>query len=310
MAMKAEMREYLDLLVSKGAPAVYEAPISVIRKNAQGRRAFMGEPEPIHEVLHRFIAGPTADLPIRIYRPHPQVKLPVMVWFHGGGFALNYLDLYEQALRSLANKGQFIIVAVNYQKSPEHPFPVPFDDCFATLQWVVDNAEEFGFDLSGVGVGGDSAGANLAAAVALKARDTQLIDLAFQLLIYPCNDLTMNYESARVNGEGYGLTTKTMEWFIDKYIPKKSELKNPYASPAYAKDHSHLAPAITITAEFDPLLDDGYNYNVALRKAGNTTIYREFAGQIHGFFIQAGVTEDAEIAQEFVANEINALLKR
>ena len=233
-----------------------------------------------------------------------------MVFFAGGGWVLNSLDIYEQAARSMANKGQFIVIAVNYQKAPEHPFPIPFDDCYATLLWVRDRADSLGIDPTQIGVAGDSAGANLAAAVALKARDTGDIDLAFQALIYPCNDPEMNYESAQVNGSGYNLSTKAMKWFWERYLSKKSDFKNPYAVPIVAKDFKNLAPAIIITAEYDPLLDDGYNYAQLLKQGGVPTIYYEYPGMIHGFFSLAGVTPVALEAQSRLADEINALLTK
>jgi acetyl esterase len=136
------------------------------------------------------------------------------------------------------------------------------------------------------------------------------VELAYQLLIYPCNDSDMNYDSAYNNGTGYGLSTQAMKWFWEQYLAKKSDAKNPYAVPVCAKDFSGLAPAIITTAEFDPLLDDGYIYAELLRKSGVQTIYREYEGVIHGYFTLAGVTPEAEVLHSYLADEINALLKR
>ncbi len=310
MGIKPELIEYLETRAASGLPEVWQAPVSTIRKNLENRAIASGEPEKISEVIHRYIPGPTADLPIRIYRPTKGAVLPALVFFHGGGWVINNLDSYEQPMRSLANKGQFVVIAVNYQKAPEQPFPIPFDDCYATLLWVEQNAEALGIDPTQIGVGGDSAGGNLAAGVAIKARDTQDLDLAFQLLIYPCNDSEMNYDSAYNNGTGYGLSTQAMKWFWQQYLAKKSDAKNPYAVPASAKDFSGLAPAIITTAEFDPLLDDGYIYAEMLRKSGVKTIYREYQGVIHGYFTLAGITPEAEVLHQYVADEINALLNR
>ncbi len=310
MGLKPEFIEYLNTRSSSGLPEVWQAPVEVLRKNLENRALQSGEPEKIYEVTHRYIPGPSADLPIRIYRPVKGPVLPALVFFHGGGWVLNNLDSYEQAMRSLANKGQFVIVAVNYQKAPELAFPTPLDDCYATLLWVAENAEKLGIDLAQIGVGGDSAGGNLAAGVALKARDTSDINLAFQLLIYPCTDNRMKYDSAYNNAVGYGLSTQSMEWFWKQYLAKKSDLKNPYAVPALAKDFRNLAPAIITTAEFDPLLDDGYNYANELRKSGVQTVYREFEGVIHGYFTLAGITPEANHLHEQLADDINALLGR
>ena len=310
MTLRPEMADYLQLRAISGLPEVWQATVETLRANIENRPNASGTPEKIYDVEHRFIPGPTSEMPVRIYRPAKHALLPALVFFHGGGWVLNSLDIYEQSLRSLANKGQFIVVAVNYQKSPEHPFPIPFDDCYATLLWVAKNAEKLGIDPDAIGVGGDSAGGNLASGVALKARDTEDVALAFQALIYPCNDNEMSYESARNNGDGYGLSTKSMKWFWEQYLSKKADAKNSYAVPAAAKDFANLAPAIVVTAEFDPLLDDGYIYAEALRKAGNTVLYREYEGQIHGFFSLAGITPQANELHQFLSDEINAILKR
>ncbi len=308
--LKPEIAAYLEQGAQSGLPAVWDTTIATFRKNGENRPAFSGTPEAINTLIHRYIPGPTSDLPIRIYRPHPTAVLPVLVWFHGGGWATSHLDVYEQAMRSLSNKGEFAVIAVNYQKSPEHKFPIPFDDCYATLLWVYQNAAALNIDTTQIGVGGDSAGGNLAAAVALKARDTGDVALAFQLLVYPCNDPAMEYESATRNGTGYGLTTRAMKYFWDLYAAKRSDFTNPYFAPVAARNFAHLAPAIIITAEYDTLLDDGVNYAELLKDGGTRVIYREYAGQMHGFFALAGVTSDAIDAQDFAAREINALLGR
>lgn len=308
MPLDKEMVEFLEKRAASGLPEIWEATPFVMRKNLENRPILSGEPEKIYEVEHKFIAGPTAELPIRIYRPHWHKPLPAFIYFIGGGWVLNSLDIYEQVLRSLANKGQLIVIAVNYQKAPEHPFPIPFDDCYETLLWVRDNADKLGIDPNQIGVGGDSAGGNLAAAVALKARDTGDINLAFQALIYPCLDPELNFESAKINGSGFGLSTKAMLTYWNLYLSKKIDRKNTYAVPLNAKDFKNLPPAIVITAEYDPLLDDGYNYAQLLKRDGVPTIYYEYPGVIHGFFSLAGVTPVAIEAQQRLVDEINAIL--
>jgi len=187
---------------------------------------------------------------------------------------------------------------------------VPFDDCYEALKWTIDNAVSLGIDPLSIGVGGDSAGGNLAAAVAIKARDENLISLAFQILIYPCTEIKMDYKSAIDFAEGYGLTTKSMKWFWDQYLPDKKDHNDVYAVPARAKTLKGVAPAIVITAEFDPLTDDGRNYFRRLNEDAVASIYKEYAGQIHGFFNLGGVTEDADLLYLDIAREINAILGR
>ena len=310
MGLKPEISAYLTERAATGLPQVWQAPLAQIRENTKLHIALKQPLLQIHSVDHQTINGPTSELPIRIYRPNQENNLPAMVFFHGGGWVLNFLDIYEPALRKIAKNGNLVIIAVEYQKAPEHSYPAPLDDCYATLKWVIENSAELGIDLAAIGVGGDSAGGNLASSVALKVFNEQLISLAFQLLIYPCNDYQMNYPSATNYSQGYGLTTQAMKWFWDQYLSKIEDQEDPYAVPAKAKSLRGVAPAILIAAEFDPLTDDVKNYYQKLIKDSVPAIYKEFAGQIHGFFNLSGVTDDAESLYSEIAKEINAILGR
>ena len=293
-----------------GLPAVWQAPLSEIRENTHLNVALTQPLIELFEVEKFSITGPTANLPIRIYRSNDLKNKPALVFFHGGGWVLNFLDIYEPALRKLAKASDLVIIAVEYQKAPERAYPIPFDDCYATLEWVIDNAHRLGLNLNAIGVGGDSAGGNLAAAVAIKARDLNLIKLAFQLLIYPCNDNKMDYESAEKFSENYGLTTKAMKWFWQQYLPEKTSESDPYAVPKVAKSLTGVAPALIYTAEFDPLVDDGKNYYEKLKNDLVHCVYKEYFGQIHGFFNLSGITNDAELLYSDISNEINIILGR
>lgn len=310
MGLKPEIAAYLAERAATGLPQVWQAPLAEIRENTKLHIALKQPLLQIHSVDHRSINGPTSNLPIRVYRPSEENNLPALVFFHGGGWVLNFLDIYEPALRKIAKNGNFVIIAVDYQKAPEHSYPAPLDDCYATLKWVIENAKDLGVDLAAIGVGGDSAGGNLASSVALKASNEQLISLAFQLLIYPCNDYQMNYPSATNYSQGYGLTTQAMKWFWDQYLSKVEDQEDPYAVPVKANSLRGVAPAILIAAEFDPLTDDVKNYYQKLIKDSVPAIYKEFAGQIHGFFNLSGVTDDAESLYSEIAKEINAVLGR
>ena len=310
MSLKPEIIKHLADKSAAGLPEVWQAPVEEIRKNTLSHLALSQPLIDIFKVEHKTIAGPTSELPIRIYRPSDKNDLPVLVFFHGGGWVLNFLDIYEPALRKVAKNGEFVIIAVQYQKAPEQPFPTPFNDCYATLEWVVNNSTDLGIDLTAIGVGGDSAGGNLASAVALKARDTGLINLAFQLLIYPCNEISMDYPSATEFAQGYGLSTKAMKWFWDKYLPNNQDHSNKYAVPFRADTLKGVAAAIVIAAEFDPLTDDARSYYSKLVADSVPAIYKEYAGQIHGFFNLGGVTADADLLYADIAIEINAILGR
>lgn len=309
MTLAPEIVKQLADQNAAGLPQVWEAPVSVIRELTQGRVSFAGQPEPIFSVVNRFIPGPTADLPIRIYRPNQDQNASALVYFHGGGWVLNFLDIYDAALHRLANQSGSVIISVNYQKAPEHPFPAPFDDCYSSLQWVRSHAPELGIDPNRIGVGGDSAGGNLAAAVALKARDESL-SLAYQLLVYPCLDRDFTTKSYVECATDYGLTTRAMQWFWDQYLQGDQHDHNPYAAPMRAKSLAGVAPSIVITAQYDPLVSDSENYSAKLRSDGAEVIYREFPGMIHGFFANVAATPSAHLALDYAAQEIISKTKR
>lgn len=301
MTLAPEIKAFLEASAAAGLPQVWEAPVEVLRRNTQGRVALAGKIEPLAAIENRFIPGPTSDLPIRIYRPATNSQRTI-VYFHGGGWVLNFLDIYDASLSRLANQSNATIVSVNYQKAPEHPYPTPFDDCYSTLKWVISHKNELALP-SEIGVAGDSAGANLAAAVALKARDHQ-IELSFQFLIYPCLDRNFSTDSYRANATGYGLSTQAMQWFWEQYLPGNAHNDDPYAAPQRAQSFAGLAPAIIITAQYDPLLSDGENYLAALQNAGVSVSYRKFDGMIHGFFTNLAVTPTASTAIDWSAQEI------
>jgi len=306
MSLAPEIKAFLEAGARAGLPEVWEAPLDVIRRNTQGRTVTSGPVEDVHEVINRFIPGPTADLPIRIYRPDNSSEAKTIVYFHGGGWVINFLDIYDASLTRLANQSGATIISVNYQKAPEHPFPIPFDDCYATLLWVINNARNLNIDPATIGVAGDSAGANLASAVAIKARDNQ-IPLAFQLLIYPCNDRDFTTDSYLNCATGYGLSTQAMQWFWDQYLQGDHHDKNPYAVPMKAQSFRDIAPAIIITAQYDPLLSDSQKYGELLERDGVSVTYKEYAGMIHGFFSNLAVTPTAREAIDFAASEIKRL---
>jgi acetyl esterase len=306
MSLAPEIKAFLEAGARAGLPQVWEAPLDVIRRNTQGRTVTSGPVEDVHEVINRFIPGPTADLPIRIYRPDNSAGTKTIVYFHGGGWVINFLDIYDASLSRLANQSGATIISVNYQKAPEHPFPIPFDDCYATLLWVISNARNLNINPANIGVAGDSAGANLASAVAIKARDNQ-IPLAFQLLIYPCNERDFTTDSYLSCATGYGLSTQAMQWFWEQYLQGDHHDENPYAVPMKAPTFKDIAPAIIISAQYDPLLSDSQKYVELLQRDGVSVTYKEYAGMIHGFFSNLAVTPTAREAIDFAAGEIKKL---
>jgi acetyl esterase len=262
-------------------------------------------------ITHGFLTSHTADLPIRIYTPKKSSRSDGLfngiVYFHGGGWVLNNLAKYESQLADMAAKTNSVIISVNYQKAPEHKFPVPFNDCYESLEWVFDRAADFKIDPSKIGVGGDSAGGNLASAVALAARDRGRIKLAFQWLIYPCNGPEFVASANVPNAIDYGLTQKIMKWLWEAYLNPGDE-RNPYAVPHAATSLAGLPPTILLTAEYDVLRDDGIAYKDKLIAAGVPVAYKDAPGMIHGFFNYGKFLSDGIKIREYFADEINRIV--
>jgi acetyl esterase len=239
----------------------------------------------VGEVEELTVPGGEGERPARLYRPERDAAqpLPVLVFFHGGGFVIGDLDTHDNQARRLCRDLQALVISVDYRLAPEHPFPAPLDDCFAATRWIAEHATELGGDPRRIAIGGDSAGGNLATAVALRCRDEDGPALAAQLLIYPVTDLSTPDRPSRVeNAEGYLLTDEDMTWFESSYVPD-GQATDPLASPLLA-DLEGLPPAVVVTAEYDPLRDEGDAYAEALRAAGVPVTHERFDGLIHGFF--------------------------
>lgn len=242
------------------------------------------EPVPVASVVDRTIPGDAKDIPVRIYSPLVRGSRGALVYFHGGGWVLGDLDSHDDICRRLAGGAGITVVSVDYRLAPETQFPGPLDDCYTATDWIANNAEELDVDAMKIAVGGDSAGGNLAAAVALKARDETWPNICFQLLVYPVTDARFDTASYRDNAKGYLLTRDAMMWFWDHYVPNPSSRTLAYASPLRADSLAMLPPALVLTAEYDPLRDEGEAYANALRSAGVEVTQTRYQGLIHGFF--------------------------
>ena len=305
-AMRPEIQELIRYRAELGAPGPGDAPVEELRRNGLPDLATTGPGEEVGSVLDTFIPGPTAYIPVRIITPINNTNSSAMVFFHGGGWVLSSIDHYDPVIRSLANKTGSIVIAPNYQKAPEHKFPIPFDDCYATLEWVIANAEKLGIDPKKVGVAGDSAGGNLAAAVALKNRDEGKNEIAYQVLVYPCCDDQFETESGNKYAEGFGLTKRGMEWFVGEYVTK-ADRHNPYAFPIHAKSLEGVAPALVITSEYDVLRDDGTNYAVKLREDGVSVQHIHYEDAHHGALMIAGISNITDEMHNEIAQTIRTL---
>jgi acetyl esterase len=238
-------------------------------------------PEPVADVRD-VVIDTLPPISARLYRPGSGT-LPLLVYFHGGGWVVGSVAISDPFARALANASGCAVISVEYRLAPEDRFPAAADDAYAATRWSANHASDLGIDASRIAVGGSSAGGNLAAVVALMARERGAPDIAFQLLHVPVVDHDFDTPSYRANGIGFGLTLKGMRWFWDLYAPDPKMRDEPYASPLRAKNLSGLPPAHVVTAECDPLRDEGKAYATRLLEAGVATTYVEYPGMVHGF---------------------------
>lgn len=299
MPLTAQSQAVLNVLAEQGIKALDELPPAAGR--AYFNAAFATRPEDQEacarvEALSIPVAGGT--IPARLYAPAVSGPLPVMVHFHGGGWVYMNLATHDGYCRTLANRTGCAVVAIEYRKAPEFPFPIPLDDCFAALKWVVAEAARLGLDATRVGVVGDSAGGNLAAAVSLLARDAGGPALRLQVLTYPAVDATMSQPSIAENAAAPLLGRPQLAWFWKHYNDHGADPRDARLSPLFAGDLGRLPPAFIATAEFDPLRDEGAAYASQLKAAGVAVDYRRYDGVFHGFLLMAKLIPEGAQLQE------------
>jgi acetyl esterase len=285
----------LEAAARSPLPTLDKVPPFVARR-LYAERCKVVAPKKVPETQTRLLVTPGVVL--RSYRPAKADKkevLPALMFFHGGGWTIGDLDTHDTLCREISNGVHCAVFAVEYRLAPEAPFPAAVDDCIAATEFVVGNSQSLNVDRNRIAVGGDSAGGNLAAVVALHVRNSGGPALCFQLLIYPATDQNLETESLRRNGEGYMLTRPLMEVFRGNYV-RPADYADWRASPALAKSHANLPPAFVLTAGFDPLLDEGQQYVELLAKAGVEVTYRNYADMIHGFILMGGVLDTANTA--------------
>jgi acetyl esterase len=286
MAVHTQVAELLLRAARSPLPPYHTVSAFVARRIYRDTRAALAPKAPeVAEI--RLLA--TNNFALRVYRPVKDETLPALVYFHGGGWTIGDIDTHDVLCRQLAIGARCVVVSVDYRLAPECPFPAAVDDCFAATRYVAENAGEL--NIRGIAVGGDSAGGNLAAAVALLARDAGGPALAFQLLVYPATDQRATGASHERNAQGYLLTRDAIHFFRRAYLPHESDWLDWRASPLLAKSHANLPPALVITAGYDPLLDEGRAYAQKLNAA-----YREYPDMVHGFILFGGVLDTANAA--------------
>jgi acetyl esterase len=313
-----DARALLDLIEERGLPAMHTLTPVEARAFYRDRRDFTQPAAPdVGAVRDASCDGPHGPIALRIYRPlgagaapSPGTTLPVLVYYHGGGWTIGDLDTHDVLCRQLCNGSGAVVVSVDYRMAPEHRFPAAVDDCLAATLWVARHARELGVDAARLAVGGDSAGGNLAAAVAILARDSGELPIAFQLLIYPATDMRRGHASHATNGRGYVLTTELISYYHDHYIADAAHDLDWRASPLLHGDLTRLPPALVLTAGFDPLRDEGLDYADRLVAAGNRATYACYERQIHGFITMGKVIDEANSAVALCAADLARALAR
>jgi acetyl esterase len=298
----------LRLIEEKRVPAMHTLSATDARTYYLERR-FFTQPEPPHVAALRDLQapGPAGSIRLRSYRPlgtPEDAVLPVLVYFHGGGWVIGDLETHDTLCRELCNLSGTTVIAVDYRLAPEHRFPAAVDDALAATRWIAANAAALKIDPKRLAVGGDSAGGNLAAVVALAARDAGDLDIVFQLLIYPATDQRRGAPSHTTNGQGYLLTQDTITYFHDHYFGGGAHDLDWRASPLLATSHADLPPAFILTAGYDPLRDEGLQYAQKLSEAGSRASLVNFERQIHGFILMGRVLDEANVAVHLCASQL------
>lgn len=295
MPLDPQARAMLDQLAALGLPPMHTLTPEAARVMSAARRS-LAQPEEVAHVTDREVPGPHGPIPIRVYTPQGTGPLPVVVYFHGGGWVIGSIEGHDATCRALANRSGCLVVSVEYRLAPEHVYPAAADDAYAASVWVDEHAAELGGDPSRLAVAGDSAGGNLAAVVAIMARDQGGPKIDYQVLVYPVTDFDLDTPSYAENADGYLLTRDAMLWFWELYVPDAARRHEHTASPLRAADLAGLPPALVITAEFDPLRDEGEAYAQRLSDAGVPVQATRYGGMIHGFFGMSGVLDRADDA--------------
>ena len=300
MPVEAHTAALLAQIADLDGPKIHESTVADARQMMVASLPDVPQ-VPVARVEDRTIEGPRGAIALRLYWPEhsddsSSGPLALHVFFHGGGWVVGNLDTHDEICRELCSGAGLLVVSVDYRLAPEHPFPAGLEDCYAAVCWASSHATELGARSDAVSIGGDSAGANLAAAVAIMARDRKGPELAFQLLAYPVTDQAMDTASYRDYADGYLLSRDLMDWFWSHYCPQPSDRTDPLASVLKAPNLNGLPSALIMTAQYDPLRDEGEAYGERLKGAGVGVQLHRLDGLIHGFLSQVGYIKAARSA--------------
>lgn len=295
MALHPQCKAFLDMLAAAGGKPLEQLPVAEARQQSMALMELGGPIEPMAEVENRTVPGPGGPIPVRVYRPVQGDGCPAFIYFHGGGFVICNLDTHDRECRSLAKASGCTVISVDYRLAPEHKFPAAVDDAYAATAYIAQHASEFRVDPERIAVGGDSAGGTLATVVTMLARDRGGPRLKFQLLVYPLVDVEDRSPSMQEYEKDHFLTRESMDWFLAHYL-RPEDRKHPHVSPMNASNLRDLPPAMILTAECDPLRDQGEAYARKLQAAGVPVELKRYEGMIHPFLNLLGILDTAKVA--------------
>ncbi|WP_169546278.1 alpha/beta hydrolase [Sneathiella aquimaris] len=312
MNLDPQAKWVLDIAEQIGAPP-FEEMTATEAKAAYEKRAvkLTKKDVPTGGITDLAIDGPNGAIPIRLYTPvDASEKLPVLVYYHGGGWVVGSPDTHDALCRIISNQGPFIVLSVDYRMGPEAKFPAAIEDAYAAYQWTIASIKDHGGDPSRIAVGGDSAGGNISAVISLLARDNSIQSPTAQWLIYPATNMEMQTASHRDFADGYFLTNALMTWFQNHYLRRADDRSDWRASPLIADSLANLPPALIQTAGFDPLKDEGKAYADRMSAEGSKAAYTDYPGMIHGFINLGGAIDTAQVAIDEGVTYLQRAFKR
>jgi acetyl esterase len=308
MPLDPQAQRVIDATVALGLPPMEQMTPAQARESMRSRTAALGPVEDVAKIENHQVPVDGGTITVRCYTPSGRGPFPAYIFFHGGGWVIGDIHTHDGICRSLANASGAVVASVDYRLAPEHKYPVAAEDSYAATTWIAREGARLGIDTRRLAVGGDSAGGNLAAAVCLMSRDRGGPALALQVLVYPVTQYGLDTRSYRDYADGYLLTRNAMRWFWDHYLARPEDGASPLASPMAAPSLAGLPPALVITAECDPLCDEGEAYAAKLREAGVSVTVTRYPGMIHGFIRMINIMDKARAARDEIAAALRKAL--
>jgi acetyl esterase len=300
-----EAQALLEVMRAMGTPQPYTLPVEEARESMRAALVTKGDPIPLHSVKDISLPTPGGALAMRLFRPAAGV-LPIALFLHGGGWTVNDLDTHDRLCRLIARRSGWLVAALDYRRAPEHQHPAALEDAQLAYRWLLDNAKELAGDSSGVALVGESSGAATAACLTVLLRDSGAQMPVYQILAYPVTDMFGRWPSCDERGAGYTLDAEFARWAMHNYVPVDHDLEDPYLFPLAAPDLSGLPPTLVITAEFDPLRDEGVAYARKLEAAGVAGEHVHIEDQMHGFLLLDRVVAKAGALIDRLADALSA----